>query len=379
MANCLIACGSNQGDRNRWLNAAVEQLDAASGTRVIRHSPWLETPAVGRLPRSTPAAIAAATTNTATTAATTTAAAAAGAPAAAGSTADHDLQHPQNAERSAKAVVAQSAVQKAADYLNGAILVNTTLTPLELLHVTQQIEARLGRAGLRERERWGARTIDLDLLLYDDQVILIEPAELCELTKRRSVEPQVGLPMARLEIPHPRVCYRRFVLDPACAVAGDWQHPLVPFTLQQLRQRLKQSPTIMAITSADVCGAARTPDVERIVRQAADELSVRWRSLPNGLYLLQAATSPQERSCFEPSAIPPAAQLLVILADLPLQMTAQPAALSGQSGESGNHAAQFNEPAGFGPAIPRIYVSMRDPGWVLREVTAAWTAMQSEG
>ncbi|MFM8251398.1 MAG: 2-amino-4-hydroxy-6-hydroxymethyldihydropteridine diphosphokinase, partial [Planctomycetota bacterium] len=48
MANCLIACGSNQGDRIRWLNAAVEQLNAAHGTRVIGHSPWLETQAVGQ-------------------------------------------------------------------------------------------------------------------------------------------------------------------------------------------------------------------------------------------------------------------------------------------------------------------------------------------
>ncbi|MAC33322.1 MAG: 2-amino-4-hydroxy-6-hydroxymethyldihydropteridine diphosphokinase [Haliea sp.] len=75
------------------------------------------------------------------------------------------------------------------DYLNAAVMLETRLTPLALLDALQRIEARQGR----ERElRWGPRTLDLDLLLYGDQTL--------------------NLP--RLQIPHPRIAERDFVLYP---------------------------------------------------------------------------------------------------------------------------------------------------------------------
>ena len=86
------------------------------------------------------------------------------------------------------------------DFLNGAILVETLLSPEAVLAILQEIEAALGR---RREERWGPRTIDLNLLLYNQEV-------------RRT---------PALELPHPRMTQRRFVLEPAAAVAASMVIP----------------------------------------------------------------------------------------------------------------------------------------------------------
>jgi 2-amino-4-hydroxy-6-hydroxymethyldihydropteridine diphosphokinase len=74
-------------------------------------------------------------------------------------------------------------------YLNGAVVVDTTLTPRELLERLLEIERQLGRV---RDVRWGARTIDLDLLVYGD-LSVDEPG---------------------LRVPHPRLAERRFALEP---------------------------------------------------------------------------------------------------------------------------------------------------------------------
>jgi 2-amino-4-hydroxy-6-hydroxymethyldihydropteridine diphosphokinase len=74
-------------------------------------------------------------------------------------------------------------------FLNGAVAVETTLEPRALLGVLLDVERRLGRV---RDERWGPRTIDLDLLLYGD-VVLDEPG---------------------LTVPHPRLHERAFALEP---------------------------------------------------------------------------------------------------------------------------------------------------------------------
>jgi 2-amino-4-hydroxy-6-hydroxymethyldihydropteridine diphosphokinase len=75
-------------------------------------------------------------------------------------------------------------------FLNGAAAIETRLSPRELLDVLLAIERSLGR--VRDGTRWGPRTIDLDLLLYGDDVV-DEPG---------------------LRVPHPRLRERRFVLEP---------------------------------------------------------------------------------------------------------------------------------------------------------------------
>jgi 2-amino-4-hydroxy-6-hydroxymethyldihydropteridine diphosphokinase len=83
-------------------------------------------------------------------------------------------------------------------YLNGALALDTELGPRSLLDILLGVERRLGR--IREdEERWGPRTIDLDLLLYGD-LVLDEPA---------------------LTVPHPRLHERRFALEPLAELAPD--------------------------------------------------------------------------------------------------------------------------------------------------------------
>lgn len=87
-------------------------------------------------------------------------------------------------------------------YLNGAVAVETDLPPRELLDALLEIERRLGRAR-DDEERWGPRTIDLDLLLYGDATI-DEPG---------------------LQVPHPRLHERLFVLEPLAALVPERRIP----------------------------------------------------------------------------------------------------------------------------------------------------------
>ncbi|WP_120513343.1 2-amino-4-hydroxy-6-hydroxymethyldihydropteridine diphosphokinase [Photobacterium salinisoli] len=83
------------------------------------------------------------------------------------------------------------------DYINAVVAVDTELTPLALLDLTQQIEQQHGR--VRKAERWGPRTLDLDILLYGDL------QHHCE----------------RLTIPHYGMKAREFVLYPLAEIAPE--------------------------------------------------------------------------------------------------------------------------------------------------------------
>lgn len=84
------------------------------------------------------------------------------------------------------------------DFVNIAIMVETTLGPRELLALAQEVELRLGRDRTQEK-RNGPRTADIDILAYDD-LTLNEPD---------------------LTLPHPRLFERAFVLVPLAEIAGD--------------------------------------------------------------------------------------------------------------------------------------------------------------
>jgi 2-amino-4-hydroxy-6-hydroxymethyldihydropteridine diphosphokinase len=102
-------------------------------------------------------------------------------------------------------------------YLNAAAVLETTLEPLPLLRVLQEIESRSGRV---RTVRWGARTLDLDLLLFDARVI--------------------NTP--ELIVPHPRLAIRRFVLAPLAEVAPEAVDPVTKRTVGQLLADLDREP-----------------------------------------------------------------------------------------------------------------------------------------
>lgn len=101
-------------------------------------------------------------------------------------------------------------------YLNAAVQLDTSLEPHALLNELREIEKQHGR---ERREKWGARTLDLDILLYDDRVIDTDT----------------------LTIPHPHMHERDFVLKPLCDIAPDLVHPRQDHTVRQLLAVLSQN------------------------------------------------------------------------------------------------------------------------------------------
>ncbi|MGI9948136.1 2-amino-4-hydroxy-6-hydroxymethyldihydropteridine diphosphokinase [Vibrio hyugaensis] len=91
--------------------------------------------------------------------------------------------------------------QNQPDYINAVVAIKTNLTPLELLDCTQAIEQEQGR--VRKDERWGPRTLDLDIVLYGNEVIDSE----------------------RLTVPHYGMREREFVLYPLAEIAPSLQLP----------------------------------------------------------------------------------------------------------------------------------------------------------
>ena len=107
------------------------------------------------------------------------------------------------------------------DFVNGVILAETTLSASELLAVSHDVEAALGRT---RRQRWEARIIDLDLIDYDGQVL---PDHETWITwANLPAKDQQTVAPDGLILPHPRVQDRAFVLVPLATAVPDWTHPV---------------------------------------------------------------------------------------------------------------------------------------------------------
>lgn len=98
-------------------------------------------------------------------------------------------------------------------FLNGVAKVRTTLPARALLAALLEVERGLGRV---RKERWGPRVIDLDLILYGDEVIADEG----------------------LVVPHPRMAERRFVLAPLAEIAAEVVHPVTGLTIREMLAEL---------------------------------------------------------------------------------------------------------------------------------------------
>lgn len=110
-------------------------------------------------------------------------------------------------------------------FSNQAVIVKTTLEAEPLLNATQSIEAELGRDREQEKEvkqlsgeRYCSRTMDIDIMFYDDEVIT----------------------SPRLTVPHPLMQEREFALEPMCELEGEREHPTLHRTLNELYEELKE-------------------------------------------------------------------------------------------------------------------------------------------
>lgn len=113
-------------------------------------------------------------------------------------------------------------------YVNGVCAVDTNLEPATLLGYCHGIERRMGRR--RSGRRWEDRVIDLDLLLFDDRVV-DDPG---------------------LEVPHPELEKRKFVLVPMCEIAPEAAHPVLRMNMAQLLARVEDPRQVLRIYHDEV-------------------------------------------------------------------------------------------------------------------------------
>jgi 2-amino-4-hydroxy-6-hydroxymethyldihydropteridine diphosphokinase len=115
------------------------------------------------------------------------------------------------------------------DYVNAALILRSDLTPARMLDLLHRIEARFGRKRL---QRWGMRTLDLDLLAAGARVL---PDAVTQTRWREvPVAQQIDAVPDQLILPHPRLQDRAFVLVPLADVAPDWVHPLTGQSVEQM-------------------------------------------------------------------------------------------------------------------------------------------------
>ena len=115
-------------------------------------------------------------------------------------------------------------------FSNQALILQTSLSPIEVLDEALATEQEVGRdreAELQEKqitgERYASRVVDVDVMFYDEEII----------------------DTPRLKVPHPLLYVREFALQPLCEIMGDYRHPVLGKTLSTIYEELKgQGPKI---------------------------------------------------------------------------------------------------------------------------------------
>ncbi|MEM8669904.1 MAG: 2-amino-4-hydroxy-6-hydroxymethyldihydropteridine diphosphokinase [Planctomycetota bacterium] len=165
-AQCLISFGSNLGDRHALIADAAKRISVSPWVHGLQTSRLFQTPPIGG---------------------------------------------PQGQQ----------------PFLNAVAAFNTSASARQILELLQATEQELGR---QRRERWDARSIDLDVILHG-----------------QLVGGGTGL-----IVPHPRYTARRFVLEPACDVAAHYRDPRFGWTLKQLAEHLDLGAPSLALVGGDV-------------------------------------------------------------------------------------------------------------------------------
>lgn len=111
-------------------------------------------------------------------------------------------------------------------FVNGVIKIETNLEPIDLLRTLKTIESNLGRL---KTFRWGPRLIDLDILFFDEREIQTE----------------------ELQVPHPLIHERQFVLIPLVEIDPGLIHPVLGKTVQELLENLKQDQGVEKLQSSN--------------------------------------------------------------------------------------------------------------------------------
>ncbi len=108
------------------------------------------------------------------------------------------------------------------DFLNQVILVATNLSPIELLNKCMEIEKHLGRVRT-DKNKWRERIIDIDILFYNSETITLP----------------------NLEIPHPQIAYRKFILTPLREILPNLVHPILKKTIKNLEKNCNDKLNVM--------------------------------------------------------------------------------------------------------------------------------------
>ena len=131
-------------------------------------------------------------------------------------------------------------------YLNAALRFQSKLTPAELHALLVEMEEDFGRV---RTKRWGARKLDLDLLIFGREILETES----------------------LIVPHPRMTFRRFVIEPANEIAADMIHPVSGCRIDLLLSRLNQERNLILLVVPEIQNQSRGKGDDQAELQPKDK------------------------------------------------------------------------------------------------------------
>ncbi len=258
--------------------------------------------------------------------------------------------------------------QGQSEFVNAVVAIDTDLEPFSVWRKTCMIEQTLGR---QRQQRWEARRIDIDILLHGAW--------------------RIWTP--HFKLPHPRMSWRRFVLQPACEVAADWIEPVSGWSLARLAGHLqsRKRPRVLVVgepaagfdTVLDSlqqqpwlrgpAGAVAdtVPAASGTLEGTGPAADVDWLRLTDGSLASRNLGQLEQRLRDYP--LPP--QLLVVVARTPDPLSvawedySRPwAAWLGMTDSSDGLDRSL-------PVGPRYLLEGHDPAWAAHEIQAALEAM----